>query len=87
MTTIWMLVSSAKVPVLKKHIILFSAKKVLFQISTLHNHFNLFPHTDVNECETVLCGPNADCINTFGSYNCQCRQGFEGNGFNCTGIK
>ena len=53
----------------------------------MHKLRDLFFRTDVNECETALCDPNADCINTFGSYNCLCRQGFEGNGFNCTGMK
>ena len=44
--------------------------------------------TDVNECETgeALCDPNADCTDILTSYSCQCRQGFEGNGFNCTGM-
>ena len=50
---------------------------------------DLFFITDVNECETgeALCDPNADCKDILTSYSCQCRQGFEGNGFNCTGMK
>ena len=50
---------------------------------------DLFTLTDVNECETeeALCDPNADCTDVLTSYSCQCRQGFEGNGFNCTGMK
>ena len=49
----------------------------------------LFSLTDVNECETgeALCDPNADCTDILTSYSCQCRQGFEGNGFNCTGLE
>ena len=45
--------------------------------------------TDVNECETgeALCDPNADCTDILTSYSCQCRQGFEGNGLNCTGLE
>ena len=30
---------------------------------------------DIDECE-VECGTNADCINTFGSYKCICKNGF-----------
>ena len=26
------------------------------------------------------------CNNTMGSYNCSCNSGYEGNGFNCTGM-
>ena len=49
----------------------------------------LFIHfIDVNECEleTYPCSPNANCTDTDGSFNCTCREGFEGDGFNCTGI-
>ena len=48
----------------------------------------LLSFTDVNECETgeALCDPNADCTDILTSYSCQCRQGFEGSGFNCTGM-
>ena len=41
--------------------------------------------TEVNECETGedLCDPDAICINTIGSHNCTCKDGFEGDGFTC----
>ena len=44
--------------------------------------------TDIDECEleTYLCSPNANCTDTDGSFNCTCREGFEGDGFNCTGM-
>ena len=44
--------------------------------------------TDVNECEleTYPCNSNANCTDTDGSFNCTCREGFEGDGFNCTGM-
>ena len=42
---------------------------------------------DINECEleTYPCHFNANCVDTDGSFNCTCREGFEGNGVNCTG--
>ena len=30
------------------------------------------------------CATNADCQNTVGSFQCNCRTGFAGNGFTCT---
>ena len=44
--------------------------------------------TDINECEldTYPCNPYANCTDTDGSFNCTCREGFEGDGFNCTGM-
>ena len=41
---------------------------------------------DVDECTTGLndCHINAECTkNTENSYNCTCKSGFKGNGFNC----
>ncbi|XP_013396178.1 fibrillin-1 isoform X3 [Lingula anatina] len=40
---------------------------------------------NVNECKTVpnLCSSNASCINTFGSYKCECKPGFNGDGQQC----
>ena len=44
--------------------------------------------TDINECELEIhsCSPYANCTDTDGSFNCTCREGFEGDGFNCTGM-
>ena len=41
---------------------------------------------DVNECNAGFdsCHINAKCINTDGSYDCDCEQGFTGDGFNCS---
>lgn len=33
---------------------------------------------DINECERFPCGNGANCINTMGSYYCQCPRGFTG---------
>ena len=41
----------------------------------------------VNECARSLhnCHSNAGCINTLGSFQCQCDSGYEGSGIVCTG--
>ena len=38
---------------------------------------------DVDECLTGDKCPNADCLNTEGSYECSCKEGFFGNGKSC----
>ncbi len=42
---------------------------------------------DVDECENEEhnCDVNAQCNNTFGSFNCTCLQGFVGDGVDCSG--
>lgn len=44
--------------------------------------------SDDNECETGLneCDEHADCVNTLGSYECNCLEGFRGDGFECRGM-
>ena len=48
---------------------------------------NLVCVLDLNECEENLstCGANAECVNLPGSYRCECRDGFTGDGTTCTG--
>ena len=43
-------------------------------------------YSDVNECAigTDTCDDNAICTNTEGSYDCTCREGYTGDGENCT---
>jgi len=43
---------------------------------------------DVDECLTNNggCDENAICMNTPGSFNCSCKIGYSGDGFNCYGI-
>ena len=43
--------------------------------------------SDINECEggTHNCSSNAVCHNINGSYNCTCKPGYLGDGWNCTG--
>ena len=42
---------------------------------------------DIDECETGsnICSENAACFNGFGSYECHCLPGFNGDAHNCTG--
>ncbi len=56
-------------------------------IVSYHN-CNYFIFIDVNECslDTNSCDSNADCNNTVGSYSCQCRSGYAGNGKSCLGM-
>ena len=43
---------------------------------------------DINECSrgTDNCNANANCINTQGSFQCVCRDGYEGDGIICRGM-
>ena len=40
---------------------------------------------DIDEClsEEAECGPDAYCLNTEGSYECLCNDGYEGDGVEC----
>ena len=53
------------------------------------SHINVihFVVSDLDECATGThdCDVNAECNKTLGSYNCTCKDGFHGNGTNCTG--
>ena len=44
-------------------------------------------YVDINECEDEpeICGINANCTNTIGSYMCSCSSGYTGDGTMCTG--
>lgn len=46
-----------------------------------------FNFSDTDECktETHKCSSDATCLNTVGSFNCICIDGFSGDGHNCTG--
>ena len=40
---------------------------------------------DINECEASDhgCHSNANCVNSLGSFNCVCNEGYIGDGINC----
>ena len=43
---------------------------------------------DINEClVSSPCHENATCTNAFGTYKCQCKSGFSGDGMICKGKK
>ena len=44
--------------------------------------------SDVNECENGEhnCHKNAECSDNKGSFTCECAQGFEGSGTDCTSM-
>ncbi len=47
-----------------------------------------FIFSDIDECSegSHTCDENANCTNTDGSFKCQCKIGFSGDGDTCTGI-
>ena len=48
--------------------------------------YTVYITIDINECDNVTCGENAECVNTEGNYSCWCDPGFTGDGYNCTGL-
>lgn len=42
---------------------------------------------DINECKVgkSSCDTEATCINKPGTYKCECREGYVGNGYSCEG--
>ena len=51
------------------------------------NQFYFSCLVDTDECELEQCPENANCVNTPGSFSCNCNPGFVADGANsCTGI-
>lgn len=48
----------------------------------------LTTHIDIDECSKLTdnCDNNALCNNTIGGFTCSCKDGYWGDGVNCTGI-
>nr|CAB3262800.1 uncharacterized protein LOC100183467 [Phallusia mammillata] len=53
-----------------------------FQCNCPTTHTGTTCTEDADECQqqTFQCDPNSFCVNTIGSYNCTCNEGFRGNG-------
>ena len=54
-----------------------------------NDHFFSSFFIDIDECENDElneCDANALCTNTKGSYDCSCRDGYQGDGRTCTGM-
>lgn len=49
------------------------------QVSKLKIDFSKHPKEDLDECQdqTHTCGKSAQCVNTIGSYECKCLDGYE----------
>ena len=63
-------------------------EKILITMRARTNIFALvFLNLDHNECtnEEISCGLNAHCVNTAGSFQCKCNEGYTGEGNKCTG--
>ena len=43
--------------------------------------------SDINECSANAhnCADEATCVNSGGGFTCQCKAGFNGNGYQCSG--
>ena len=64
----------------------------------LFNYVNVYFRPDLDECSILSsrsviqnstkirsCHDKARCVNTVGSFGCECRRGYAGDGFSCTG--
>lgn len=60
---------------------------LLLSISSILSLFTIYL-PDIDECKSdiSLCDVNANCSNTYGSYKCTCKEGYNGTGLACTGI-
>lgn len=62
------------------HLIFFSALS-----SSIHpsRHHLIHLPEDIDECQQSRCHSDAVCYNAEGSFTCQCRPGYSGDGFQC----
>ena len=72
------------------HVMLVGQEKHVTLVRYIVSLLNvLITFTDINEClaGTKLCHDLAECVNTAGSYKCQCQSGYEfdTDGFTCVG--
>ena len=58
--------------------------RVLLKFNAIDLLLLFFSCADIDECQTYDCpDANAECINTVGSFRCECSEGFTGNGTVC----
>ena len=60
---------------------------LLLSISSILSLFTIYL-PDIDECKSDIlrCDVNANCSNTYGSYKCTCKEGYNGTGHVCTGM-
>ena len=59
---------------------------LIFKVTNMMKYKYIYGFSDIDECKgNHSCHVNATCTNTNGSYVCECRPGFNGNGRICTG--
>ena len=57
-------------------------------VSKLNNVILIWYLSDVDECNAPganNCSSNAECVNKRGSFQCNCKSGYTGDGVNCNG--
>ena len=58
----------------------------IFKVTNMMKCKYIYGFSDIDECKgNHSCHVNANCTNTNGSYLCECKPGFNGNGQSCTG--
>ena len=59
----------------------------LYYSFMIGDHKYSFNMVDIDECELGIddCHPNATCVDTVGSFECNCDPGFTGSGVECSG--
>ena len=77
---------SQPIPV-KDYYFLIFCFVLLLSISSILSLFTIYL-PDIDECKSdiSLCDVNANCSNTYGSYKCTCKEGYNGTGHVCTGM-
>ena len=77
---------SQPIPVKKIFFLVFGFF-LLISISSILSLFTIYL-LDIDECKSDVfrCDVNANCSNTYGSYKCTCKEGYNGTGHVCTGM-
>lgn len=62
---------------------------ILLLVYAVYHDVTIYPfNQDADECEVTCLGRDTICHNTFGSFDCNCQEGFiwGGNGVDCEGM-